>query len=179
MKYYYAREINLARAAGYIDGEGCIQWHLKKNQPKSRDSGGIQFRVNSGDVINLQLLQHLFGGKLKPIKQYGNDRVKCYFWQLHGENAYNALVELLPFLLVKAPQAEAGIGYYREMRRLQGLKQRDAVENLHHVANTNLRLLKKHNYGTHEDDETIEATNFAPRKPIQPNVDDIEPSDFW
>lgn len=152
----FSREIQIARASGYVDGEGCIYWNLAKNQPKKRDSGSLALKVKSGDIKNLQLLYTLFGGSIAEAKATDNSKVRCYTWLVNGENAYNALVTLSPYLLVKQAQAKYATNAYLELIWLRSIGERDKVENLHHSANANLRILKQHNYIGYDDEKTAE-----------------------
>jgi len=89
------REQRIIWAAGFIDGEGCIAIYGTVT--------GLQFSLTASqnDRRALELLQDLFGG---TIYSQGE---RCHQWRLQSRcRARDALMEMLPWIVVKYEQAE-------------------------------------------------------------------------
>ncbi|KKL06297.1 hypothetical protein LCGC14_2597410, partial [marine sediment metagenome] len=94
-------------AAGYVDGEGCIC--VSRNGGENR-TYSLKFSVSSTVLASLLRLQHLFGGRVKgPYTRRGERPL--WYWTLCGREAQAALMKLLPYLTVKAPEAELAIQF--------------------------------------------------------------------
>jgi hypothetical protein len=93
------REIKLAWAAGFIDGEGCISIYHQRGYY-------LVLTVSQKSKKPLLELQKIFGGKLYNVRNK-----KYWMWTLWGENAVPALVEMLPFLVLKKEQAKLAIKF--------------------------------------------------------------------
>jgi len=94
------REQWLAWAAGFFDGEGCITI--------VRAGKGVRYyldiNVAQADPAPLKIMQALFGGRLATHGQARNRPV--YYWKASTQQAFRALNEMLPYLVVKREQAE-------------------------------------------------------------------------
>jgi hypothetical protein len=107
------RKNQVAWAAGFIDGEGCIGIYR---------TGANAYRVSlsAGQKYNeepLMRLQALFGGTIVRPKGKNRSYANAY-WNLTSKRATDALKEMLPFLTVKREQAEVAIAF--QSRRLVG-----------------------------------------------------------
>lgn len=89
------REYRIAWAAGFFDGEGCVSFR-----------NGVLYRIDWAQKILSPIIEldmifktgHIYGGKNK-----------CYRYSIFGKEAVYALVEMLPYLLVKKEKAMQGI----------------------------------------------------------------------
>lgn len=120
-------EVDLAYAAGCIDGEGCIG--VYSSGTRSGTSTRLTLQVNNTDFRMIDFFKETFGG-LVFSKDYGK-RVN-YVWRANQKLAGEVLEMVLPYLRVKSEQAVAGITYltaddldtqYELMQMLKNLKQ--------------------------------------------------------
>jgi hypothetical protein len=97
-----ANEIDLAWAAGFIDGEGCI--NITKRYAKYNNGGKLYHSISlSANQISkepLLKLQEMFGGKVRAVKPVGNRR-PSFAWIIYTKAARDALALMLPYLKVK------------------------------------------------------------------------------
>jgi hypothetical protein len=94
-------ETDIAYAAGFFDGEGCIM--VAKN-------GAIDVRITNTSKQVLLKLQAVFGGKIGDRSQKANKTQYSYCF--YGENAIKFIKILKPYLVEKLPQAETILEYY-------------------------------------------------------------------
>lgn len=93
---------DLAWTAGFIDGEGCIV---------VGSNGSLQLRIINTSLRSLERVQASLGlGTIKPRKQKVNK--PQYYWSCYGEDAFQALMHLLPHLTAKYEQANVALDYY-------------------------------------------------------------------
>lgn len=105
-------EMECAYAAGFFDGEGTIgirRGHFAKSHNRR------WYQLYAGVVNTNVAIVEWFCGRWKGIVSHSppsaptskpSDR-----WQLSGVNAQKFLVDVLPHLLVKRPQAELGLAF--------------------------------------------------------------------
>lgn len=94
-------EIDIAYAAGFFDGEGCIS--IAKN-------GSVDVRIVNTSKAVLVKLQALLGGSITDRAQKVNKTQ--YAYSLYGEQAIEFLRILSPYLVEKLPQANTVLEYY-------------------------------------------------------------------
>jgi hypothetical protein len=95
------QDTDLAYAAGFFDGEGCIS--ITKN-------GAIDIRIVNTAHNVLVKLQSVFGGNITERSQRVNK--KQYTYAFYGENAIEFIKLIKPYLVEKLPQAETVLEYY-------------------------------------------------------------------
>jgi len=95
------QDTDLAYAAGFFDGEGCIM--IAKN-------GAVDVRITNTALNVLQKLQSVFGGNIGNRTQRVNK--KQYSYCFYGDNAIEFIKKIKPFLVEKLPQAETILEYY-------------------------------------------------------------------
>jgi hypothetical protein len=130
---HLTREQWIIYAAGFFDGEGCVQIaHRKKTK--------VYFlKINAVQKTNepLKILQGLFGGGIYTR------RTAPYAWDASSQQAFHALQEMLPYLIVKRKQAAIAIAFQSRIGRAisngvsskeatQRLKMREAIQKLNH-----------------------------------------------
>ena len=102
------KRTDLAYIAGLIDGEGCIT--VKQHRSKA---GLTRFdiSVEVAMVANqpVQLIQALFGGNIYHRPPNNRGKLDYSKIMLSGEKAATMLKLILPYLLVKKPQAELAL----------------------------------------------------------------------
>lgn len=99
------KETDIAYAAGFFDGEGCIS--IGKN-------GSVDARIVNTSKKALLYLQSLFGGSITDRTQKANKTQ--YAYSFYGDEAIEFLKVLKPFLIEKVPQVDTIIEYY-ELRK--------------------------------------------------------------
>ena len=99
---------DLAWAAGFIDGEGTISVYGRSDRIN-------EFRVTIQAVNTkraaLEKLQGMFGGTVHDMHRVtpGKNWKPSFYWTLSYEKAAAAIRLLLPFLVIKRPQAELAL----------------------------------------------------------------------
>ena len=107
-------EIDYARLAAYIDGEGCIS--AKETGPNNSRMF-ICINVYQTDPRLIAWIVRTFQiGKMHQDKQPRKRSYRCgYYWQVYGSNAASILKECLPFFIVKKEQAEMALAIQETM----------------------------------------------------------------
>lgn len=93
-------EAELAYIAGFFDGEGCISAVAERR-------GYVSVRLNISQKFDAPLLfiQSRFGGNIRLHRE------SIWHWEAYGESALNMLRALLPYLILKRPQAALAIEF--------------------------------------------------------------------
>ena len=122
------KETDLAWAAGFVDGEGCITID-KQNSPK-----GITYRlclsVCNTDIRSILKIHDIFDcGSLTPtIISSGRE---CLTWKTSSADTKRVLELLRPYLVIKGEQADAALKYETRIgkgnMRLEDVINRDAI----------------------------------------------------
>lgn len=99
---------DLAWAAGFVDGEGCIQTTVRMRSRNRRDYI-LGLYVGQVDPRPLYRLSELFGGVVYPKSSGPTERRPMFMWRVTGSTAEATLRALLPFLLVKREQADLAL----------------------------------------------------------------------
>jgi len=114
------RPEDLAYAAGFFDGEGCInitrfRWHCTETKRP-----GVYYKlrvmVTNTDLPVLEWCQRLWGGAILERKVKGNRR-RSWSWDLYETDSARFLKDVLPYLKLKRPQADLALEYTRTNRR--------------------------------------------------------------
>ncbi len=118
--------VELAWAAGFIDGEGCIGIWKRKDRPSYR----FHIQVENTDFRPLNKLCSMFGGSVWTSKRVKKFKT-LYGWKIEGQKAAQVLNLVFPYLIVKKEQAEVAIEYanYRwssEYKRGPGQEQQNS-----------------------------------------------------
>jgi hypothetical protein len=101
-------ELELAYAAGIVDGEGCIILYKSNNttsQPKLRKPGDVRYRykvqVKMVDPEAVTLFMEIFGGSI--YMQYPKSRANFpqYTWLACERRAASCIKQILPYLRIK------------------------------------------------------------------------------
>lgn len=105
---------DLAWAAGFLDGEGCI--HIVKQRYKNRRSVGYRLGVNvaQNDRPALEALCSAVGIK-SPIyatKRAPNHSRQCYTVNFSGRSAWLLLSTVMPYLRRKTHEASAALEFW-------------------------------------------------------------------
>ena len=105
-------EIDYARLAAFIDGEGNISIGRVKKKDRTHASYYLYICVSntSGKLMDW-LLKNFRGKKRGTILKSNN----VYFkWNINGEKAVKILRKITPYLIIKQAQAILGIEFYEK-----------------------------------------------------------------
>lgn len=135
------KSTDLAWAAGFLDGEGCI-----RIAPHTGRTNLIEYYlvVTAGQISKepLEKLQTLFGGTLYFRPATRGNRRPVWDWRVYGTQVLTMLNLVLPYLTVKKAEAQLvlngflmpGSGHYmsneeREQRRVLSLRLQEVKRN--------------------------------------------------
>lgn len=124
------RQVELAWAAGILDGEGCI--HFSVFQPPNRPSAKYRVIVTIQMVHlpTLEKIQEMLGGTVRPIDRKANkgNRRDIWRWTVTCREAGEVLTLLLPYLVTKQPEAQIALEYFANPRTKPSRRGRSAEE---------------------------------------------------
>ena len=112
-------QTKLAWAAGFFDGEGCVA-ALEGKTRTGRLQHQLFLDATQSSIPPLSQLADIFGGRIHPDRPRLNrlTRRPIFHWRLYGAaRVAHALASLLPYLVVKRPQAEAALELADTFRR--------------------------------------------------------------
>lgn len=106
------RDVDIAYAAGFFDGEGHVRCDIHNGYPM------LKVSVSQQDPQPLDWLQTLFGGRVY-FRTVGSTKYRfktngCHTWQIHTTDAYLFLDVVLPYLMVKKQEAEEAMTKWNE-----------------------------------------------------------------
>ncbi len=109
---YTQSDLNLARLAAYIDGEGTIDLQRSSQGTKRAPSYKLRVLVYNTDIRLLVWCKENFGGKVRLNRKAKGRVVPLYMWELAGATQVVPLLKsCLPFFVIKREQAEIGITF--------------------------------------------------------------------
>lgn len=111
--------IELAWAAGFIDGEGSIGFYKKVQSihGKKYTCHYLRLSVANTDKSALYRLKDLFGGSVHKSTHAGRNNKDCWTWYCQSNACADALERLLPYLFVKRQQTELALESRKFMRK--------------------------------------------------------------
>ncbi len=94
------KEVDLAWIAGLLEGEGCFHLRGRIHQGKGTAKGNVSVQCHMTDKDVLEKLHTLVGrGNLNGPYKNGNIKNKLrYVFRVNGENAYELMKLVLPFM---------------------------------------------------------------------------------
>lgn len=102
-------EIDWARLAAFIDGEGCI----RIADHRARRGQHMDFQISNTDSRLIIWLHDTFGGSFCERKHAINSRSRVWVWYIASDAAAEALQNCLPFFVMKRDQAEQAIAFQK------------------------------------------------------------------
>ena len=107
------RNIDLARIAAFIDGEGYVGVGKMRD---NRYPSPRHILIVSVSNTDMRLMDYLlqFSGAVHPLVKppEGKNWKQCYYWKSEQKEAVLLLKLILKYLLLKKKQAELGIEFY-------------------------------------------------------------------
>jgi hypothetical protein len=109
--YEAVSQINWARLAAYIDGEGCIRIHQNSPHRKTGEKyhGVMIIVAQRGPELTDWLVEN-FGGFSYLSKAYPT-RTAMHYWRSSTSQSYEILKRCRPYMIVKGEQADVAIEY--------------------------------------------------------------------
>jgi len=108
-------EIDWARLAAYIDGEGyiCIRKRVRKEGRWNWQAFDICIRLSNTDPRLPLWCKQTFGGFLNDMYgiEYRHCKKALYAWDVHGTNCRAILEGVLPYSIIKQEQIKIGLAY--------------------------------------------------------------------
>jgi len=141
-------EVDWARLAAYIDGEGTI--YINRSRPRDAHLNVmymLSVLITNSSFPLLNWLQKTFGGSLYDKNFHGKNPLghrPMKTWHVNEGQASTILQRCLPYFIVKKQQAEIGIAF-RELKSRgkrgvvvppQDMAQREALRNKIHLLNS-------------------------------------------
>lgn len=105
-----ARVAELAWAAGFVDGEGCISTVRQTYRNKGRrDCFRLRLQIAQNDLASLHHLQKILGvrSNIAQVKWNTAQNRPIYSLIIDGRHVIGALLQIEPFLVRKRHQARA------------------------------------------------------------------------
>jgi len=99
--------VELAYAAGIIDGEGCIGI----SQPRNRGFYSLNVEVAMTDPKPIKFFSDKFGGRFEIKKSKTSTGRTIYRWSLQSEKAQEFLRSISPFIVAKTEQVETALEF--------------------------------------------------------------------
>ena len=104
-------------AAGFLDGEGCITINRLKYY-RDVTKKYYQPQISASQTIKGEMavlkLQSIFGGFVYRYKEKRN-RLDTVTWGTRSRDSQRTILKILPYLVLKRPQAELLLEFYECM----------------------------------------------------------------
>lgn len=116
---YTPSEMDWARLAAYIDGEGHVGINQQRfKNPKRSRRHYLAVVVTNTDPRLMLWLKRTFGGSIYEVSVKSRRRV--FRWQLNARKGVEVLKGCLPYFIIKKELAELGIAFQdaKSKRRL-------------------------------------------------------------
>ena len=106
-------QIDWARLAAYIDGEGCISIKsVRGYDDLSRRVMYVDITVANTDPRLPQWAQSVFGGSVALKKRAASSRCSdCFHWNVASRWATSIVQGCLPYFIIKREQAEVALAF--------------------------------------------------------------------
>lgn len=119
-------ESDLAWAAGFFDGEGCVDINATNGV-----CGSIRALLANTSLAGVERMQALFGGSIRTYRRTTGNHV-YYTWSVSATRAAAFYTAVLMYAVVKREQIEIALAY-QSRRKGRGLR-RDVVDHSRDVA---------------------------------------------
>ena len=127
--------ISCQYAAGFVDGEGCI------NVASLRGRNHIRVLVVNTNLEILEMFKERWGGDISAHKRHKSHWKIAYTWRVQHKTCLDFLNDIYPYIIIKRKQVEAAFMFF-DARPGTGKKWTD--ENLK-IANDAIQIIKQLN----------------------------------
>lgn len=110
------RPVDLAWAAGFLDGEGSVRIRRTWSKSTARRVYSVSLSAVQVEREPLERLVTLFKGTINPKQQVNIRRANSspyWAWMITGQRAVESLKGMLPYLTVKRDRALLAIEFHR------------------------------------------------------------------
>ena len=106
--------LQLAWAAGFIDGEGCVHITRQRHAGRARCSYRLGVFITQNDKSVLEHLRQVLGidAPIFALKRASNHKRQCYTLNYTGKRALRLLAVLRDFLHRKRAEAQAALDFW-------------------------------------------------------------------
>lgn len=126
-------------AAGFMDGEGCI------NVSACRSSMFIRVLIVNTNKEVLELFKQRWGGDIQENKKHKANWKTSFTWRVSYTACFNFLTDIYPFLVVKKQQAEAAFIFFNNSPGKGKRWVKDSLEEATKAINVIKKLNKRGN----------------------------------
>lgn len=113
--------LDWARLAAYIDGEGCISIvEIRPTTKRPNTSFRLTVDISNTDPRLMQYLTLNFGGTTIADTRNPKAKKTCFRWAVVEQKAEKILIGALPYFVIKREQAEIALAYRRAIRNGRG-----------------------------------------------------------
>jgi hypothetical protein len=135
-------QIDWAKLAAFIDGEGCISINIRNREANYRQHIAT-VDINNTDIRLMNWIQTRFGGRVRVNTDRGGNHRPLYKWQVSGGQVDRILKGCLEHFVLKREQAEVLLALRQTFARKrnfepvtqQTIDTRDALKGRIHVLN--------------------------------------------
>lgn len=116
--YERISELDWARLAAFIDGEGCITISARGGHLHHKKNQHMKVFIANTDMRLMNWLRNTFGGTVNGKRRQDRERHKpCYVWTVCSEIAWLVLLCCEPYFIVKRDQSKVALKFQRTMTR--------------------------------------------------------------
>lgn len=123
-------------AAGFLDGEGCI------NVSATRNNEFIRVLIVNTNKNVLEFFQEKWGGDIQENKRHKENWKISYTWRIQHKTCLKFLNDVYPFLIVKKAQVEAAFIFF-DVRPGRGKRWNEETLKIANEAINKIKTLNK------------------------------------
>lgn len=110
-------EMDYARLAAYIDGEGCISTGASRKKTWKNETIYVTLSVHNTDPRLIDWCAERWGGRVYKTVHENKKWMDSFGWRVSCQQARLVLERCLPYFLIKREQAELAIALQKTQRR--------------------------------------------------------------
>lgn len=109
-------QIDWARLAAYIDGEGSVQINERNSTRKTNWGSWLRVSVSNTNPLLMVWLKETFGGTIAPSKPKKKTHKPGLKWHVSCRTAAGILEQCLPYMILKRSHAEIALAWQKTLR---------------------------------------------------------------
>lgn len=142
------KDTDAAYIAGFIDGEGSIGLRTAHSNDGKTPNYTLRMRITNTNLEVLAWIQAIVRqGSIRKIKMYQFNKKQGYEIYWGGRVARNILVQIQPYLKVKALQAKIGIEFAKTIKSRGGVLMDDSLRKERDIFRTQMDTANASNKG--------------------------------
>ncbi len=136
-------EVDWARLAAFIDGEGCVRISHLKRKDKNKYTMWMEVVICNTDPRLIQWLVNTFGiGRVASMSHQNVKWATSFRWHTSCRQAEWVLENCLPFFVIKREQAEIALAFQATLQRVGVKGHSDEVWNKRWALKSSLSSVK-------------------------------------